>query len=117
MGQDKKINIGRFINLMQWFEPVCNKSPTGFVDKTWKPSGQFFADIISDEIVEEKTEHENSHRQKLTMIAWRNDITTDWKVEYKGLSYCVKSIKILEHGRYAEYLITMDIKGNGSTSR
>lgn len=116
MGQDKKINIGRLINSMQWLEPVFNRSPTGFVNKSWKPSGMFFSDIVSDEMIKEETEHEQVKQQKIMFVAWRYDITTDWKIKYNGMEYEMKNIRVLEHGLYAEYTMTCKIKDNGSKS-
>lgn len=114
MGQsENKVNMGKFVNPMQLFEPFYSKTDTGETKKDWKAGCKFLSDIVDESSNSERVDEMETGRDGLTFTAWRYDITTDWKVMYNGILYNVDRITRIGN-LYAKYECyhLQDEKGN-----
>lgn len=98
-----KINIGRFVNKMQWLQPVPAKTETGDTITEYRPCPPFLSEITEEGEASERIDDALSTKTILKFTAWRYDITTEWKLLYNGKEYDVDKIIRERHEMYAKY--------------
>lgn len=98
-----KVNIGKMVSKMQFFEPDSNKSTTGEDIVDYKFSTVFLAEVIELGGNSERLDDALSGKVYLKFNAIFFDVTTDWKVNFNGKMYDLDRITLTGRSLYAVY--------------
>ena len=104
MGQDQRINPGKFTEQMFWYFLQTERDSSGAVNSSWVKGKSFLANVTKDVYEKASEQYQKVQVKKLSFTTWKIPVNVEFKIEYRGFLYEVDSISDL--GRFAEYTCT-----------
>lgn len=101
---ESKINIGKFVDCLQFMQPIRNKSTTGEITTELIPGNKILCELSDDTENSERVDDALSGKLSLKFTSWKYEgVSTEWKVNYKGVIYDIDKITNVQRGLYAIY--------------